>query len=358
MSQVVIESFSSSLSGSQPLDEPVLERSLSASNKRVRVLSKSEEKMHNNFLEALRQHGLEPLKLPAIGLKKAPSPIYLACSAKSEKGPVRLSMEDAHIDLELPEGRLIGIFDGHGEQGRIAQQVAKLFTTDFLPTLEKKPDDIRQVFIDLCAKAQSEIKDPSGGTCALVVYFHSVSNRFYTATLGDSEMRIYRKVGDEIYSIPASLVRDWSSKKDEERFLAVVDHKQIQDIWLSLKNPKFRRFPPAIPNISLGGINTARSLGDLRMQWQGKSAVSRKPKVSMCQAANEEGVEERVVFACDGLWDFVDERQLIDTVLKPHWNDPELVNRIVDYAIHTAKSQDNVTVMVGTMHKEPLVDEQ
>lgn len=353
---LAVRSLSSSLSTSGPLDEPVLERSLSGSalsQKRIRVLLPQEEKMHNNFLEALAQHGLTAELIPHIQLKPAVTPMQLMCSTTSVKGPVRPGMEDAHFDCELPEGHLIGIFDGHGEKGRIARQVSAIFQKQFQQELEKTPDDIRRVFIDLCQKAQSEITDTSGGTTALVVYFHNASNRFYTATLGDSEMRIYRKIGDDIISIPVSLVRDWTSKKDEERLLQVVDKEDVKQEWLKEQNPKLRRFPP--PSTVGGravGINTARSLGDLRMVWNGETAVSRKPKVSMCQAADEEGVEDKVIFACDGLWDYAKEQDLIETVLKPYWNAPNLSEHIVQYAIHTAKSQDNVTVMVGTLSKD------
>lgn len=355
---LAVRSLSSSLSASGPLDEPVLERSQSGSilsQKRIKVLLPQEEKMHNNFLEALSQHGLTPDLLPHIELKPALTPMQLACSATSVKGPVRPSMEDAHFDMVLPEGHLIGIFDGHGEKGRIARQVSTIFQKHFQSELEKTPDDIRRVFIDLCQRAQSEITDTSGGTTALVVYFHNASNRFYTATLGDSEMRIYRKIGDDIISIPVSLVRDWKSDKDCKRFLDVVDNEEVKQEWLKEQNPKMRRFPP--PSTVGGravGINTSRSLGDLRMLWKGETAVGRKPKVSMTQAADYEGVQDKVVFACDGLWDFANEQQLIDTVLKPFWNDPNLSEHIVQYAIHTAKSLDNVTVMVGSLSKEGI----
>jgi serine/threonine protein phosphatase PrpC len=260
-------------------------------------------------------------------------------------------MEDAHFDIPVVEGRLIGIFDGHGEKGRIAKQVSEYFQKHFEEELKKRPEDIRKVYIDLCKGVQEEIKDPTGGTCALVVYFHSVSNRFYTATLGDSEMRIYRKAGDEIFSIPVSLVRNWKSPKDEARFLEVMDIQMLRDVWLRIEEPKYRRFPhlPGFPT----GINTSRSLGDLRMRHNGKTAVSIKPKVSMAQAVLDDEVQDRIIFACDGLWDFMsDERVFIDTILKPHWDNPQLAEVIVDYAIQTCKSTDNVTVMVGILSNE------
>ncbi len=363
MSLAVSRSLSHSLSLSQPLDEPVKEQvrkrsrslcsltSVTGSQKKVGQLLPQEQKMYDNFVEAVADHGLDCKQLPRLGLQAAKSPLYLACSARSEKGPVRPGMEDAHFDLELPEGRLIAIFDGHGEKGRIARQVSAIFRDCFLEELEKNPDDVRKVLIDLCAKAQSEITDTSGGTTALVTYFHNASNRIYTATLGDSELKIYRKVGEDIFSVPVSLVRDWKSKKDEARFLKVVDNPQMQQAWLALDNSKYRRFPPAF------GINTARSLGDLRMRWKDETAVSIKPKVSMCQAVLDEGkVEDRLIFACDGLWDFSNEEQLIETVIRPHWDNPNLADHIVEYAIRTVKSQDNVTVMVGKLSKDPLPD--
>lgn len=322
--------------------------SLSCSgSKRIKLLT-PEQKMTNNFYEAILEVGLDFRDLPRLALTKATHPLYLSCTATSLKGPVRPSMEDAHFDIELEEGHLVAILDGHGENGRIARQVATIFKEQFALELAKNPQDIRKVLIDICKIAHNQIVDRSGGTTALLVYFHNATNRFYTATLGDSEMRIYRKVGEVIKAIPVSLVRDWKSPKDEGRYLKVIDLPQVKAEWLKQENAKLRRFPGLA-----FGINTSRSLGDLSMVWKGATAISRKPKVSMCQGIHDDEIQDKVVFACDGLWDFAtNEQHLIDTVLKPYWDDPELSDRIAQYAINVAKSQDNVTVIVGTLSKE------
>ncbi len=374
MSVAVRSSSSTSLSRSCSLDRSIEPKSLSSSQKRFKVLLPQEKKMYDNFLEA-SQGRLDASLVERLKIQEAKFPLYLSCTTKSAQGS-RPSMEDAHFDFELPEGHLIGIFDGHGEQGRIAAQVSSLFQQRFQQELEKTPSDIRRVFIDLCQEAQNQITDTSGGSCALITYFHHETNCFYTATLGDSEMRIYRKVGDDIFSIPVSLTRDWCSIKDENRFKEVIQgikneklKEQILKAWLE-KPSKARRFPPGQGE----AVNVSRSLGDLRMVLrektpqgiiEGTTAISRKPKVSMCQALDESTIEDRVVFACDGLWDSLagfwnkdaSEKDLIEKVIRPYWHDPELAQQIVNYAIITAKSQDNVTVTVGELFYERVQKE-
>lgn len=351
MSLLVLSSSSSSFS--QLLDEPV--RSLSfESSKRMRVMS-GVEKMKNNFLEALRQHGLEPELLPCLEPKPAQSPLYVYVTAHSKQGK-RKAMEDAHFDCPLREGHIIGLFDGHSEKGALARQVANLFKTQFQAQLDAEPD-VRKLFINLMQQAQDEVPATFAGTTALVAYFHNVTNQLYTATLGDSELKIYRKVGDEIFSIPVSVIRHWGIEKEEKRFLSVVDDAGKKERWLAETNPENRRFPPESP----GGLNVSRSIGEKlpMVLWKGETAISRKPKVSMCQVVANAEAEDKIVLACDGLWHFVgpdklvNEQRFIDEVIKPHWNDPNLSERIVDFALNVAESTDNVTAMVATVKSQP-----
>lgn len=345
---ILVRSRSSS-SSSQPLDGPV--RSHSDGIKRVRLLP-FVEKMKNNFLEAIRQHGLDPALLPSLEPKAAECSLYLSVTAEETRGK-RTTMEDAHFDCALREGHLIGLFDGHSEKGMLARQVARLFKEQFQASLDAQENgDIRQVFIDLIARAQNEVPVTHAGTTALVAYFHHATNQLYTATLGDSELKVYRKVDDVVHSIPVSVIRHWGIEKEEARFLSVVTDEGKKERWLKEKNPEQRRFPPE----ANAGLNVSRSIGEKSqlMFVNGKSAISRKPKVSMCQLL----ADDRVVLACDGLWHFVGadkrvtEQDFVEKVIKPHWNDPELSERIVTYALNTAMSTDNVTAMVATVRTE------
>ena len=340
MSQPLVESFS--LSRSSSLGEPI-EVFIKAPEKKL--LSEQDEKCLKTFHKAIREHDCS---IVPPGIEKQESPLYLDCLSHSAKGK-RTVMEDAHLDHELDDGRLIGIFDGHGEKGRIARQVRQIFKEEFQNELDKTPNDLKGVFQRLCELAQSKITDRSGGTTALVTYYEDETNRAYTATLGDSEMKIYRKVEDGIVSIPVSCVRDWKSPKDEKRAVELLTDEKTRKEWLAIDEAKRRYFPP----LGTGAvrINLARSLGDLQVLYEGKTAVSRKPKVSLCQLKSD----DRVIFACDGLWDFIDEEKFIKDVIEPCWDSDDLAERAVTYAIKTCNGTDNVTVIAGRLLKEPPV---
>ena len=218
---------SQSQGSSQPSDEPVaipiLRRSSSGSNslKRQKTLTAQEDKMYKSFLEAVREHDLNHQNIPFVALKDAKCPLFLSLAANSNQGK-RREMEDAHFDIPVYQGRLIGIFDGHGEKGNIARQVSSIFQEKFEEELGHNPGDVEKVFVDLCQHAQKQITDDSGGTTALVVHYHEPTNRCYTMTLGDSEMKIYRKIGDRIFSIPASRPKSWLDKAEEARATALM----------------------------------------------------------------------------------------------------------------------------------------
>ncbi len=389
---VAIKSPSHSRSSS--LDRPIKELSRSgslvtkAAVKKVKQLSPSEVKMQKNFLEAVGEEKAEKLSLKVF--TEAEKPLFIACNAASEQG-VRPTMEDAHFDIALQEGRLVGIFDGHGERGDIARQVANYFKGSFEQKLSERADrDIRALFCDMCQEVQKQITDRRGGTTALVAYFDNATNIVYAMTLGDSELRVYRKEGEQIHAIPVSLVRNLSSPKDRQRALDAMNKKEIYEPLLkfprvgeqikALGDPQLytdwleRRFEAVIAKISeiwqkttgkmqyyppVGGtvrINLSRSLGDLQVREHGNEVISCKPEVSMFQV--EPG--DRLVFACDGLWDGLVnndlERQFIEEVLKPEWDSPNLAQLITDHALDTLNSTDNVTVITGNIIDIPQIE--
>ncbi|MCE5294372.1 MAG: protein phosphatase 2C domain-containing protein [Chlamydiales bacterium] len=350
---------SSQSQGSQPSDEPIaipiLRRSstVQSSLKRQKTLTAQEDKMYKSFLEAVGEHSIDAQKMPFVAIKEAKCPLFLSMVANCDQGK-RTHMEDDHFDIPVYQGRLVGIFDGHGEKGNIARQVSAIFQEKFEDELEKNPDDVEKVFVDLCAHAQSQITDDSGGTTALVVYYQEPTNRCYTMTLGDSEMKLYRKIGETIFSVPASRPKSWLDKVEEARATALMKG-EAKKAFLNQKDENFRYFPGGT-----WGINVPASLGDLRMHIDGKTAISRVPDVTLCQVVVETGVEDKMVMACDGLWKFMKgndkEQEFIDAVLKPHWDKPNLSKRIVNYALNKLKSNDNVSVFVGTLSQVPNLE--
>src|SRR5581483_2581006 len=126
------------------------------------------------------------------------------------------------------------------------------------------------------------------------------TNLIYTATVGDSEAKIYRSMKGKLKSIPLSNVRDWSFKKEAIRaFLATQDPK-ILETWIDSDKPKKLRFNPQ--KVLFGGINACRAFGDKQFaEVEGKAGLIVKPKITV----QELKPGDRLFYACDGYWDFV-----------------------------------------------------
>lgn len=302
--------------------------------KKAKALS-PDEKMQKNFFKAIAEHNLKKEELPELEPIPPKAPIYLHVQSNEKQG-IREEMEDAHIHSEFEQGSLLGIFDGHGDKGAIAKFAALMFEMDFPILLAQRPHDIKGIFKEICEDAHSKVTQ-EGGTTALVCFFDKATHRIYTATLGDSEAKIYRRKEGKIYSIPLSCVRNWCSKRDMKRMESVLDNPELFTKWTNIEESKFRRFPLSRPF-----VNVSRSIGDKSLQINGKSAISQKPKSTSSQFLPG----DLLVMACDGLWDFIpSEQELIDKVLSPCWGLPDICDAITNYVLRDCKGRDNVTVI-------------
>jgi serine/threonine protein phosphatase PrpC len=252
--------------------------------------------------------------LPPIGKILSPKklPITPTYTESSLQG-IREEMEDQHFVLKLEKGTLAAVFDGHA--GAFSAKAASLFfQKHFESYLQKAKGDIREAFSSLFLTASREIQDRSGST-AVLCYIDHKNHAIYTATLGDSEARIYRKKKRKMLSIPLSCVRDWSSAKDKKRAGHFLQNP-------SCTNPKEQR---------VHGLNVSRALGDCHVP-----AVSKSPKISM----NMVKPGDCVIIACDGLWDFVFEKEIADIVT----HKGNIAKSLTNHALKVLGS-DNTTVI-------------
>jgi|JI10StandDraft_1071094.scaffolds.fasta_scaffold01672_3 serine/threonine protein phosphatase PrpC len=161
-------------------------------------------------------------------------------------------------------------------------------------------------------------------------YFDPKTCFLYTATLGDAEANIYRKIKRSVKSLPLSPVRNW--KTDEKR----LPPNSIQKNFC--ENPKYWR---------VQGINVSRALGDKNI-----SLVSQKPKVTKTLFLPE----DTLVLCCDGLKDFLLEKEIVKIVSDNQTKSPqELAKALTTASVwKQTGSGDNVTVIVvRASAKEP-----
>lgn len=286
---------------------------------------------------ATLDEGIPP---PSEFSKSETTHLTFTCQAYEAQGK-RKTMEDAHFFTEFDHGVLCGVFDGHGGKD-VAIFASNEFTAKFPKELLKAKGNVHQAFEALIHKIHTKVaknkKWNFTGSTAVITYIDKSSHNIYTATLGDSEANIYRTIGAGIRSLPLSIIRDWSSHKDATRAAIARNKPSFIKEYMETENPKWLRFPSAL------GVNVSRAIGDNEYSGTSKKpGVIHKPKITI----NKLKQGDFLVLACDGLKDFVNEREIAGILaansLQPASN---LAEQLVKFALDEKKSNDNVTALV------------
>jgi|SRR5581483_9891686 len=300
------------------------------------------EKMLKNERKAIQEHREKSKDLAYATLEEALQPfedkvstsLQFSLSDAEAIGP-RPTMQDAHFYKMMSQGLLVGVFDGHGETGAIAKFASEIFQKRFPQLLSQK--NILECFKKVIQEIHEKVllnKDwDDSGTTACVCFIEKATNKIYTATLGDTEAKIYRKINGKIKSIPLSLVRDWSSKKEARRASLAMECPEIAQEWPKRENAKELRL--------FHRINVARAIGDKNCcGTPDKPGIVQKPKITV----NVLKSGDELILACDGVWDYVLEHEIVEQI-EQHPTHMTLAKRLVDYALKEKSSYDNVTVL-------------
>ena len=242
---------------------------------------------------------LEEVAVPTYeeSLKKK-QPLWFSYERIDSQGNSHKPMQDAHACFPMARGIVAAVADGHGPGGEnvslsIIKEVIKNFGS-YLFAYSNVHTAMEQFVASLSQKIRS---DSCGST--LILSFITETGTVYTATIGDSEAFAYRNINGALKSIPLSCVRDWSSPKDALRAAIALKDQNIATEW-----PKH----PAKSHRFNNEINISRSIGDLRYS----PAISPKPKITVHQVKTG----DLLIFASDGLWDFVTQEEIIAEINK------------------------------------------
>ena len=318
----------------------------------VARLSPSEQRMFDNFKEAMRDHNIDPDTLGDFTPKTHQKPISLQVDSSSEKG-VRPEMEDAHLERHRIKcgkekvGYGMAIFDGHADKGQLSKFALERTVSAFDKITEEQLKRAGSGFFQpLNHQIHDKIEPPSGGTTALQCLLKTGSNYLITSTLGDSEAAVVRKINGEWRMLFLSRkTANWGHPEAEKRFKEFYkDKPDVIAAW-SAQKPKERRFP------HLKGLNLSEALGDKNCFREGKTAISQTSHETLFQVMED----DIILLGCDGLWDMLLsphdgklERGRVTLLLQfivYHLDQPNLAELIVKEFALKHGSTDNVTVI-------------
>ncbi|XP_018340900.1 PREDICTED: uncharacterized protein LOC108747727 [Trachymyrmex septentrionalis] len=246
----------------------------------------------------------------------------------------RRKMEDRHMILHdlntifnIQDDTIVdyyAVFDGHGGQDAAAYCATHLH--QYLVESVHYPTDperaLRDAFLTTDAQfiAKSSVQKLSGGTTAVCALL--INKKLYIAWVGDSM---------------ASLVTNGHVKQ------LVNPHRPARKD----EDERIRNLGGVVTHCMgalrvNGFLSISRAIGDVPY----KPYVSSEPEVR-CVPLN--GTEDFLIIACDGLWDYVDQRTAALRVYRQVLQNPCDLKQVHQALLQSAKrggSLDNITVIV------------
>lgn len=257
------------------------------------------------------------------------------------QGP-RVSMEDSHFCIDIQQGILVGVFDGHSGS-KVGRFASEQFQARFSNQLIESDGNVHRAFEFLFDTIQKEVLQTerldSMGSTAVVCFIDKETNIAYTATLGDSEANIYRTINQTTKSIPLSVVRDWKHEKEATRALIAMKMplSELQK-WTNAANPKFLRLSDPTRRMAL---NVSRALGDKQFtNYNGNPGTIHKPKITAFRVQPN----DLLILACDGLKDYLPEPEIVSCI---GMNRPNPAQELAQLTLNnmTRQAGDNITVL-------------
>lgn len=222
--------------------------------------------------------------------------------ALGRQGP-RPTMEDRHVLSVSGQTAWGGVFDGHR-----GEEVSE-YSASALPGLFDLSAG------DALRRLEAGARRLPSGACAVV--FRLDGSDLQVANLGDCELAVI----EDGHTAVVTQMHRVSNPRERQRVLeagGVIDGPYVMDLATG------------------NGLMPTRSLGD-----DDFSAVGISGEVSEWAGKLENGW---VVAACDGLWDVLNPEEL--TSFLEGASPEEAARRLVDEALQSRYSHDNVTVLV------------
>ncbi len=212
---------------------------------------------------------------------------------------------------------LFAIYDGHNGK-LVSEHLYKNFDKILLSNLEKTNYQIRKSLIDSFQQINSNFeKNPEAkntGSTATVILIDN--NNLYCANVGDSQC----------YYI---------SKEKIIKLTKVHNCNDLQEVERIKKKNGI-----IFQNRIFGCINLTRTIGDIEFKEYGVTCI---PDIS--KEILSENNSKYIILGSDGVWDVIDENDIINIEKKYGNNCKDFCKKIIKTAIEK-KSQDNISCIV------------
>jgi serine/threonine protein phosphatase PrpC len=224
--------------------------------------------------------------------------------------------QDAYVAGQNASGSkcFVGVFDGHGEKGRIISHFARDTMSKSLFDSQKLHSNPKSALEGAYQEAQRQIEKRHGananqsGTTAVAAYQHH--DRLFVANVGDSRAVLGRCDTSRGTLKPIDLSSDHKpSRADERQRILAAGGKVDQSCFPMMQGGSMRWMkagPERVMDRSgMGGLAVSRSLGDLCL----RPFVSATPEIVERKLDSK---DKFMILGSDGIWDHMTSKEAVD----------------------------------------------
>ena len=252
-------------------------------------------------------------------------------------------------NTQWPKVTFFAIYDGHGGSS------CSDFLRDHLHTLicysECFLSNVQQAIYEGFAKAEEmfinneyKVRKDKSGSCALVAII--VNDKLYVANCGDSRAVMSMKDGKEWKDITV----DHKPNEEHEKKRIEMNGGSVYQSQIALLKGKIMGPYRVIP----GRLSVSRTIGDGNAKEEKKGVIIARPDVYECELKEKD--VDFVVMACDGVFDQMSSKEVVDCAWmvfnKGNEDVHDKCGKVVDLIMKSAmvrKSMDNVTCIIIAM---------
>jgi serine/threonine protein phosphatase PrpC len=269
----------------------------------------------------------------------------LSCAYKSRKGVVPYNKKKVNQDRAVvkyalngdPDVCLFGVMDGHGEFGHLVSEFVQKNLPVRMAEQENITTNTEEAILNGMAATVADLADTdincafSGTTCVGSIL---IKRRLLTYNVGDSRCVVVRQIkGGRIEAIGLSEDQKPDNPQEKARILkaggrveplpgAPGEDRGPMRVWLA--------------QVDVPGLAMSRSIGDDVSQTVGVTSI---PEISTHDLTENDVF---VIWASDGVWEFISNEQAAEIVWKNRTNLKKAVTALVDESTKRWRAEEEV----------------